>query len=111
MIAIQKTPLMLAEDASAQSSEASAITIWNSELSTRASYFKGNNTGSTTWVYDAQTPFNAAIADPTAYGASDATCYNSDGTTCLWWNNYHPGQAIQNLVAKGIVSELTGTFF
>lgn len=102
---------MISQGSSSQSSEATAITLWNQELTTKVATFKSNNAGSTTWIYDTQTPFNTAISNPTSYGATDATCYNSDGTTCLWWNNYHPGQAIQKLVAEGVASALSGTFF
>lgn len=109
--AIQLTPMMIDEGTSAQDSEATAITAWNSLLASKAATFESNNTGSTTWVFDTQAPFNTAIADPTAYGAANATCYDDDGTTCLWYNNYHPGQAIHKLVAEGIISELSGTFF
>ena len=108
---MQKTPLMLTESASAQSSEAAVISTYNSELITKVAAFQADNTGSTTWIYDTQTPFNDAIADPTAYGASNATCTNTDGTSCLWWNGSHPGQAIQKLVAEGVVNALSGTWF
>jgi phospholipase/lecithinase/hemolysin len=108
---IQKTPLMLAEAASSQTLEAQTIATFNSELASSAASFASANSGTKYWVYDTQVPFNTAINNPTAYGAADATCYNSDGVTCLWWNNYHPGQAIQTLVAKGVAAALKGTFF
>ncbi|RAL64341.1 hypothetical protein DID88_001817 [Monilinia fructigena] len=55
--------------------------------------------------------FYTALKNPAAHNATDSTCANSDGTTCLWYDNYHPGQAIQKLVAQNFVKALTGTFF
>ena len=39
------------------------------------------------------------LNDPTAYGFPDATCINDDGTSCVWWNNYHPGMKYHSLQA------------
>lgn len=35
-------------------------------------------------------------------GLQNAGCYNSNLVSCLWWNDYHPGQAIQSLVAESV---------
>jgi phospholipase/lecithinase/hemolysin len=101
---IQKTPLVLAEPASVQSQEGAAVATYNELLKAGVSSFKAKNGGIKTWVYDTTTVFDEAISNPTKYGAKDATCYNADGTTCLWWNNYHPGQAIHKLVSAGVAS-------
>jgi hypothetical protein len=37
-----------------------------------------------------------------AASEKQATCFNNDGHTCLWWNNYHPGVKIQNAVAHAV---------
>lgn len=104
---IQYTPLVVAEGTATQTEEGDGVTYFNGLLTAAAATFNSANSGSTVYVYDTTTPFMTAINDPTAYGAPNATCYNSDGVSCLWWNNYHPGQAIHNLVAEGIAS-LTG---
>jgi len=110
---INKTPLMLAQSSTAQSLEASVITQFNTLLNSSAASFQSQNSGSTVTVYDTALAFNAALSNPTSYGASSngATCYNSDGVSCLWWNNYHPGQAIQKLVAQGVKGVEAGGFF
>jgi phospholipase/lecithinase/hemolysin len=99
---IQKTPLVLAESTATQTQEGAAVVSYNQLLEAGVDAFKKNNTGITAFVFDTTTPFNAAISNPTAYGAPDATCYNSNGVSCLWYNNYHPGQAIHKAVAAGI---------
>ncbi|KAB8298706.1 hypothetical protein EYC80_000881 [Monilinia laxa] len=108
---VNKSPMMLAYGDSVTSSEATVIAAYNAELSARVAKFNTTNTGVTTHVFDTQVPFNAALNDPKAYGATDATCYNADGTSCLWWNNLHPGQAIQKLIADGVAEQLSGKFF
>jgi len=53
------------------------------------------------------------VDNPTAFGANStgATCFDSDGSTCLWWNNYHPGLAIQKLVGAAVAESWKGSFF
>lgn len=99
---INKTPLVLAESTATQTQEGAAVVTYNQLLQAALDTFKKSNSGITAWVYDTTTAFNTAIDNPTAYGAPDATCYNSNGVSCLWYNNYHPGQAIHKLVATGI---------
>ncbi|KAJ8058985.1 hypothetical protein OCU04_011967 [Sclerotinia nivalis] len=108
---IDKSPMMLAYGDSVTSLEATVITAYNTELRARVATFKSANTGLTTYVFDTQVPFNNALNAPATYGATNATCFDADGTTCLWFNNLHPGQAIQKLVAEGVAEQLSGTFF
>lgn len=103
----QYTPLVVAEGTATQTQWGDAVTYFNGLLTAAAASFKSTNSGSTVYVYDTTTPFMTAIDNPTAYGAPNATCFNADGVSCLWWNNYHPGQAIHKLVAQGIAA-LTG---
>ncbi|RDW77944.1 carbohydrate esterase family 16 protein [Coleophoma crateriformis] len=89
----------------------SNISTYNADLVTRLATFKSANTGVTGTVFNTSESFWTALDDPSAYNATDATCMNADGTTCLWYDTYHPGQAIQKLVAQNFVTALTGTFF
>ncbi|KAF2205161.1 hypothetical protein GQ43DRAFT_362971, partial [Delitschia confertaspora ATCC 74209] len=108
---INRSPLMLGQSASAQQTEATVISQYNNLLASHAaSYFSGKS-GATYVVVDTLAPFNTAIDNPTKYGAKDAKCYNSDGKTCLWFNDYHPGMAIQELVAKNVVASWKGAAF
>ncbi|APA09198.1 hypothetical protein sscle_04g039680 [Sclerotinia sclerotiorum 1980 UF-70] len=107
----QDSPLFIAQGTAVQASLATAISQYNAALVSRVTEFKVANAGSKTWVYDTQIPFLAAINNPTAYGSANATCINSDGVSCLWWNNYHPGQIIHKLVAQGVATLMKGTFW
>jgi phospholipase/lecithinase/hemolysin len=101
---IQKTPEVEAESTSTQTQEGTAVDTYNKLLASGVEAFKAKNSGVTTWVFDTTAPFNEAINNPTKYGAPNANCYNGDGVSCLWFNNYHPGQAIHKLVAAGIAA-------
>jgi phospholipase/lecithinase/hemolysin len=92
-------PLVLAESAATQTQEGAAVVTYNNLLESTISSFNSSNSGTTTYILDILIPFLTAIKNPTAYGAPNNSCYNSDGVSCLWWNNYHPGQAIHKLVA------------
>ncbi|KAI9642191.1 hypothetical protein NHQ30_008993 [Ciborinia camelliae] len=107
----EDSPLFIAQGTAVQASLATAISQYNAAIMSRVAAFKAANAGSTTWVYDTQTPFLAAINNPTAYGSVDSTCINADGVSCLWWNNYHPGQIIHKLIAQGIAALLNGAFW
>lgn len=93
MAAIQETPLMLAYSADVQALEASIIAEYNGLLATNLQNFTTVNTGVTANIVNTTTPFQTVIDDPQAYGAPNATCYDDDGTTCIWYNDYHPGVA------------------
>ncbi len=90
---------------------ASTVSTYNALLTTHVHTFSTTNKDAKTTLFDTQSPFDLAIANPTAYGAPDATCQNLDGVSCLWWNDFHPGTAIQNLVAEGVAGAVGGPFF
>jgi phospholipase/lecithinase/hemolysin len=102
---------MLSQGTSATTAEAAVIAKYNNLMATYLVNFKSKNSGVTATIVDTQAPFNKALDNPTAYGAPNATCYNSDGTSCLWFNDYHPGIAIQDLTAQAVASALKGSFF
>lgn len=102
---------MLAEPVESQQGEAAAIAKYNDAIATRLEAFKAANGGVTAKIIDTAAPFNKALDNPTAYGAPDATCYNEDGKSCLWFNDYHPGIEINRLVAEAVAEAWKGTFF
>lgn len=84
---------MLDEGADADAQEAAAITEYNGLLASNLANFTASNTGVKANLVNTTIAFQTAIDDPQAYGAANATCFDDDGTTCLWWNNYHPALA------------------
>ncbi|KAK3346881.1 putative cellulose-binding GDSL lipase/acylhydrolase [Lasiosphaeria hispida] len=108
---IQKTPTMQEQTAESQAGEAVSIGKYNAAIAARLAAFKTANAGITATVIDTTIPFDTALANPTAYGSPNATCYNGDGVSCLWFNDYHPGVAINKLVAGAVAEAWKGSFF
>jgi phospholipase/lecithinase/hemolysin len=102
---------MLAESADSQKAEAAAIEKYNKALASRLATFQTKNSGITAKVVDTAPAFNEALDNPTAHGSPDATCYNEDGKSCLWFNDYHPGIEINRLVAKAVAEAWSGSYF
>jgi hypothetical protein len=85
--------MMRAQSKEARILEAEVIKQFNDLLHSRLVHFIASHEVCKGWVVDTQELFNKAINDPVKYGSKDATCYNSDGKTCLWFDDYHPGMA------------------
>lgn len=111
LLAITKTPLVLNTTVADQEAEAACIVQYNDLLAHRLQDFTARNPGTVGKVVNTSIAFYKAIDDPEAYGAPNATCWNSDGTSCLWFNNYHPGIAINKLVAEEVAAAWKGSFF
>lgn len=46
------------------------------------------------------------LDSPQEYGFPNATCINDDGSSCIWWNNYHPTSKYHRLQAKDMKEHL-----
>ncbi|CAL3970348.1 unnamed protein product [Diplocarpon coronariae] len=103
---IELTPLIRTDSADNQKAVAEAVVQYNTLLTAAVNTFAGDKTDVKMWVVDTAPAFNAAVADPGAYGAPNATCWDEDGVSCLWFNDYHPGQAIQKMVGEAVVLEV-----
>ncbi|KAH6847833.1 hypothetical protein B0I37DRAFT_415545 [Chaetomium sp. MPI-CAGE-AT-0009] len=109
---IHRTPAVLeGSDESQQQVEAAAIAKYNDALTAGLAAFTTKNTGITSKIVDTTAPFNTALDNPTKYGSPDATCYNGDGKSCLWFNDYHPGIEINRLVAEAVAGAWKGSYF
>lgn len=56
--------------------------------------------------YDSFQYLTRVLDNPALYDYQDATCMNSDGTTCVWWNNLHPGWRYHKLQAEDMLPVL-----
>ncbi|KAJ8065015.1 hypothetical protein OCU04_007318 [Sclerotinia nivalis] len=106
-----KSPKILALNSTTQTAYTASIAAWNALVKSTATEFQSERSGTIVTVIDTSIPFNTAINNPTAYGAPNAGCYDTNGVSCLWWNNFHPGQAVQKLVAAAFAGAYSGTFF
>ncbi|KAH7122521.1 hypothetical protein B0J11DRAFT_581222 [Dendryphion nanum] len=101
---IDRSPMMLAQPGNSRDLEARVIQQFNGLLANRTQAFKASHEGVKATVVDTQKPFNTAIDNPQRYGSQNATCWDSNGRSCLWFNDYHPGLAIHKLVAEAVVA-------
>ncbi|KAL2192970.1 carbohydrate esterase family 16 protein [Corynascus similis CBS 632.67] len=109
---IHRTPaVVLANTPEQQELEAESIQKYNDALAANLEAFTEKNDGITAKIVDTTVPFNTALDNPEEYGSPDATCYNSDGVSCLWFNDYHPGVEINRLVAQAFAEAWEGSFF
>ncbi|KAG9224196.1 hypothetical protein CCMSSC00406_0004695 [Pleurotus cornucopiae] len=80
---IDRSPLMLAQAASAQSAEKTVIQGFNTKLAAKIAAFKANHTGVETYTWDSSATFTRILNSPTTYGFRDATTFG-DGTDIFW---------------------------
>ncbi|KAL4783824.1 hypothetical protein BJX76DRAFT_357609 [Aspergillus varians] len=83
-----------------------AIASWNTALNEKAGHFSHAHADAVVKVVDTQPVFNKLLDA----GGDAADCWNEDGVTCLWFNDYHPGVVIQDAVAQA-VARAWGDFF
>ncbi|KAI0910775.1 hypothetical protein F4823DRAFT_347227 [Ustulina deusta] len=98
-----RAPAIIYQAADRVASLQSDIQTYNAALATRLATFKSAHSGVTAQLFDTTSTFETVLDNPTAYGASDATCVSSDGTSCLWTDTYHPGLVIHELLAEALV--------
>ncbi|KAJ7105192.1 hypothetical protein C8R44DRAFT_834466 [Mycena epipterygia] len=104
---IDRSPLMLAESTTSQALEKTVIAGFNTKLAAKITSFKANNTGVTTWLWDANTAFTTILNAPTQFGFVDAVSFGNTGD--FWGNNYHPSTAAHQIFGKQISTLLAGT--
>lgn len=109
--ALLRTPLGSEQSEEGQARIQKQIDAFNDDLASGLDAFASANSGAVVQLIDSSAPFNKALDDPSAYGAPNATCENMDGTSCLWWDELHPGVAIQKLLAETVAAAWKGTFF
>lgn len=105
---VNRSPLMLAQPASAQATEKAVISDYNSKLAVRVAAFKQNNRDVTTWLWDSNAAFTQVLNNPMKYGFKDATTYGT-GPGIFWGNNYHPSSAAHKIFGQEIGQLLHNT--
>ncbi|KAH6666854.1 hypothetical protein B0J14DRAFT_189711 [Halenospora varia] len=109
-----KTPYHLSNSTAAIRSDiSSAVGIYNSLITRTLTSFQSLHPESSFTFVNTTGVFLEALANPEKYGAGKdgATCFNVDGKSCLWWDFFHPGLAIQRGMAEEVVRALKGVFF
>ncbi|KAJ5184869.1 Lipase GDSL [Penicillium cf. griseofulvum] len=96
---VSRSPMIIDQGEAVAANHAKWLAAFNAALKTMVNEFIADNSGTTTVLYDSFTFMTKVLDAPAQYGFTDATCVNDDGTTCVWWDNYHPGHAYHKLQA------------
>ncbi|KAF7589280.1 hypothetical protein BBP40_004500 [Aspergillus hancockii] len=95
-----RSPMFLNQGEATVEQHAAYLAVYNKNLESMVNEFKANHTDATVVFYDTWSFMSKVLDSPTDYGFPDATCINSDGTSCIWWNDYHPSAKYQQLQAE-----------
>ncbi|KAL5360952.1 GDSL lipase/esterase [Aspergillus floccosus] len=94
-----RSPFFLDQGDATVQQHAAYLSVYNTQLKDMVDGFKGSHTDVTAVLYDSWSFMTKILDSPTEYGFPDATCINEDGTSCIWWNNYHPSAKYHELQA------------
>ncbi|KAJ5834537.1 Lipase GDSL [Penicillium robsamsonii] len=96
---VSRSPQIANQGTAVVANHAKWLAAYNAALKNMVYEFIADNSGTTTVLYDTFTFMGKVLDAPATYGFNDATCVNADGTSCVWWDNYHPGYAYHKLQA------------
>ncbi|RAL11340.1 SGNH/GDSL hydrolase family protein [Aspergillus homomorphus CBS 101889] len=101
-----RSPFFLDQGNATVAQHAAYLATYNRNLKAMVEEFKKEHKDVTTVFYDSWSYMTKVLDNPTAYGFPDATCINDDGTSCIWWNNYHPGMKYHLLQAEDMKAQM-----
>ncbi|OJJ35603.1 hypothetical protein ASPWEDRAFT_112368 [Aspergillus wentii DTO 134E9] len=101
-----RTPMFLDQGDEAVKQLGAYVETFNKNLEAKVKEFNANHTDTTTVVYDSWSFMTKILDSPSEYGFPNATCINDDGSSCVWWNNYHPGFKYHKLQAEDMKPKL-----
>ncbi|KAL4891770.1 GDSL lipase/esterase [Aspergillus ambiguus] len=102
-----RSPYFLDQGNATVQQHAAYLSVYNTQLKAMVDGFKANHTDVTAVLYDSWSFMTKVLDNPTEYGFPDATCINEDGTSCVWWNNYHPSAKYHELQSDDMKQVLT----
>ncbi|KAJ5774230.1 hypothetical protein N7457_009126 [Penicillium paradoxum] len=94
-----RSPKVIGSGTSAVNTHATWIKAYNEALDKMVDEFIAGHSGTRTVTYDTWSFMSKILDSPSTYGFTDASCVNSDGETCVWWDAYHPGKKYHALQA------------
>lgn len=63
-------------------------------------------TQTTVVLYDSFSFMTKVLDSPQQYDFPNATCVNDDGSSCVWWNSYHPTSKYHRFQAEDMKAHL-----
>jgi len=101
---IERTPAMLQQSAAERQALAAAIAVFNNLLNNETTSLVDSKMDGQQYspspvgfaqVVDTQDGFNVMLDEA---GTANASCYNPDGVTCMWVDEWNPGQTLHSIV-------------
>ncbi|KAJ5622696.1 Acetylesterase [Penicillium herquei] len=86
-----RSPYILASGLAASRAHAAWMAVFNEHLKLMALGFRDEHPDVEYVLYDSWTFMTGILDNPHEWGYPNNTCIDADGTTCIWWNDYHPG--------------------
>ncbi|KAA8647412.1 putative cellulose-binding GDSL lipase/acylhydrolase [Aspergillus tanneri] len=86
--------------------ESAVFGFWIGINESMVAGFEMNHTDVSVVYYDSWAFMTKVLDRPLDYGFPDATCINQDGSSCFWWNDYHPSSKYHRLQAEDMKSVL-----
>ncbi|KAF7716839.1 Acetylesterase [Penicillium ucsense] len=94
-----RSPLILDQGESASQKHAAWTEAYNRGLEEMRKEFHKAHKDAESVLYDSWRFMTRILDHPQRFGFTNATCIDSDGESCVWWNNYHPSQKYHRLQA------------
>ncbi|OQD71930.1 hypothetical protein PENPOL_c001G04883 [Penicillium polonicum] len=101
-----RSPMVINEGPEAVKTYATWVKAYNDGLQSMIDDFKLSHNDTTIVLYDTWSFMLRILDDPQTYGFPNATCFDDNGTSCIWWNHYHPGQNYHKLQAADMIQYL-----
>jgi hypothetical protein len=108
---MERFPAVIKRDTADRNMEIAAKQNYNALLQQHFDVFQANHTGIMSSLINVDSAFDVVLDNPLRFGAPNATCENTDGTSCLWRDDLHAGVQIHNQVARKIADSLGSDFF
>ncbi|THC94439.1 hypothetical protein EYZ11_006076 [Aspergillus tanneri] len=101
-----RSPMFLNQGNDTVQRHAAYLAVYNRNLRSMVAGFEMNHTDVSVVYYDSWAFMTKVLDRPLDYGFPDATCINQDGSSCFWWNDYHPSSKYHRLQAEDMKSVL-----
>ncbi|KAJ5094835.1 Acetylesterase [Penicillium angulare] len=101
-----RSPFILEYGLAASQEHAAWLAVFNEYLKLMILGFQDEHPEVKTVLYNSWNFMTKILDNPTKYHYPNSTCIDSDGTTCIWWNSYHPGLKYHALQAADMKSHL-----
>ncbi|KAJ5784788.1 Acetylesterase [Penicillium pulvis] len=102
-----RSPYILDQGLEASQEHAAWLSVFNEHLKLMVLGFQDDHPEIQTVIYNSWNFMTGVLDDPHKYGYPNNTCIDDDGTSCIWWNDYHPGLKYHALQARDMKKYLS----